>query len=82
MGTETSKQAEITGDAQVNIINQLQTGAEHHEQHEVKLDIVLGIVVALLMLKLYELYKKNINEKAAKRARASLEKCSSITIER
>ena len=67
MGGKTTK--EINGDAEVNIINNLETHKVAHDKHELLLWIILTCVVILLLIKLIKLYNtyvKNNNLRTAK----------------
>ena len=67
MGGKSTK--EINGDAEMNIINNLESHKTTQDKHEIILLIILIMVSILLLLKLVEVYKihiKNNNLKTAK----------------
>ena len=64
MGKQNSKPATISGDPQVAIINQLEQHSEAHTDHDVKLTIILALVGLLLVVKVYQCYKKHVARQA------------------
>ena len=70
MGKTQSHSAQNTGNAQVNVINQLEAHSEAHEGHELKLWLILSLVVIQTAILLYKQYTKSMNRCALKAARS------------
>lgn len=71
MGLYSSKKVENNGDPQVTIINHLENHAKMHEAQQIALSIMLVLVVAFAVLKLYRAYKECTKVQALKAARAA-----------
>lgn len=76
MGTSQSKETEVTGDSQVQVINKLEVHEGLHQQHEMKLTVILIIVSIHFVITIYKLYKEHTRSLAFKAAKsiADLEK--------
>lgn len=59
MGKTKSKAITQSGGAQVNILNQLAVHSEWHEEHEVKLTVIIMLVTLQLLITLWVLYKNH-----------------------
>lgn len=59
MGKTQSKKVQVSGDPQVQILNQLEIHEEIQTQHELKLNIILALVAIHLLITLYKLYKEH-----------------------
>lgn len=64
MGKEQSKSASTSGDAHVNILNQIEENTERHNDHEIKLWILLAMNVAQIVYKVFRWHQKSIARKA------------------
>lgn len=69
MGKTQSKKVQVSGDPQVQILNQLDIHEELHNQHDLKLDIILVIVCIQLLITLYKLHKEHNRKQALKAAK-------------
>ena len=70
MGSTKSKSSQVSGDPQVQILNQLELHAESHTDHDLKTTIILAVVVLQLLLAGIKWYKKHTRTQALKAARS------------
>ena len=70
MGSTKSKSSQVSGDPQVQILNQLEVHAESHADHDLKTSIILAVVVLQLLLAVMKCYKKHTRTQALKAARS------------
>lgn len=70
MGKTQSKKVQVSGDPQVQILNQLEIHEEIQTQHELKLNIILALVAIHLLITLYKLYKEHSRRQAIKAAKS------------
>lgn len=70
MGKTYSKSVSNAGDPQVFVENKLNIHEEYHQEHELKLMIILCLVAAQLMITLYQIYKRHSRAQAIKLARS------------
>lgn len=70
MGKTQSKKAQISGDPQVAVLNQLEIHEELHTQHEFKLSLILVLVTIHLLITLFRLYKGHTRKQALKAAKS------------
>ena len=68
MGNEQSTENN-NGDAQINIVNTLNSHSEKHYNHELKLYLILFVVTLQLILTLYKIYKNFYRRQALKAAK-------------
>lgn len=73
MGKTQSKKVQVSGDPQVQILNQLEIHEEVQIQHELKLNIILTLVAIHLLITLYKLYKEHQRRQAIKAAKSVAE---------
>ena len=59
MGAKRSKSYKNTGDSQVDIVNKLELHEDYHEEHNIKITLILIVVTLLLVVTLYELYRRH-----------------------
>ena len=69
MGNEQSSENNNVGDTQINILNKLENHSSKHDDHEIKLYIILIIVILQLSLTVYRIYKKFSKNQALKAAK-------------
>lgn len=67
---KSSPSAEIKGDKDTVIINNQEVHSEHHEQHELKLWLILSLVSIQVMYLGYKLLQKRIKRKTLKTAKS------------
>lgn len=71
MGNRKSKpSAEVNGDKDVTIINNQEVHSDYHEEHSVKLNIILVIVILQLMFVMYKVWHKRVQRKAFRKAQS------------
>lgn len=70
MGKTYSRNSENKGDPQVNIINSLEQHTGAHEEHEVKLWLLLTLVTVLLLLTIHREYARRVKKRAIINARS------------
>lgn len=70
MGKTNSKPVNNSGDPQFLIQNQLETHAEMHESHDLKLTVIMVIVCLQLAITVYVMYKKHSRREALKVAKS------------
>lgn len=70
MGTTESKETQVTGDPQVQVLNRLEVHEEIHAQHEMKLNIIIIIVAIQLLITVYKAYKEHTRSQALKAAKS------------
>ena len=68
MGKTYSKNFENKGDLQVSIVNSLESNSSAHEEHELKLWVIIALLVVLLGINLHKLYAQKVKRKALKSA--------------
>lgn len=73
MGKQQSKSASSTGDSNVNIVNILEHHDMLHEEHAIKLWIILAINLLQLAIKLFKWYHNKTQQKAFKKGCKSME---------
>lgn len=71
MGNSKSKKATIDGDSNVNIINQLDHHSELHEDHDLKLWIIIFFNLLQILIMIVKWYNKKITKKAFRKGCAS-----------
>lgn len=64
MGKEQSKSASTSGDAHINILNQIEENNERHNDHELKLWVLLALNFAQIVYKMFSWYQKRVSRKA------------------
>lgn len=70
MGKPNSKTVNLSGDPQVMIMNTLEAHSALHEDHDLKLSIILAAVVTQLLVTAYILWKKHTRRTALKAAKS------------
>lgn len=71
MGKQNSKpQQQVTGDKDVTIINNQELHSDFHEDHVLKLNIILAIVIVQLIIVLYKLWHRRVERKAIKKVQS------------
>lgn len=66
MGKPQSKTA-VSGDSNVNIINQLEQHSEFHDDHNLKLWIIIVFNIAQVLFAIYKWNNKRVKRKAFKK---------------
>ena len=70
MGKSNSKTFKNTGDAQVDVLNKLEVHEEYHQDHDVKILLILVAVYIMLAIMLYQLYKRHASTQTLKIAKS------------
>ena len=71
MGKSNSKpQADVTGDKDVTIINNQELHSDFHEDHAVKLNLILAIAIVQLIIVLYKMWHRRVERKAIKKVQS------------
>lgn len=79
MGNKKSTPAsEITGDKNIAIINTQEVHTNYHEDHELKLNIILILVAIQLTIVIYKAWQKRLKTKAYRKARNSIATISQV----
>lgn len=73
MGKGFSRDANISGDANVNIINELEQNNIHHETHEWKLWIILIIQILQILFTILKWFVNKAQNRAFKKGCKSME---------
>lgn len=64
MGKPQSKESTNSGDAQVNIINEIQANNARHVNHEIKLWLLLALNLLQILYKIFNWHQKRVRRKA------------------
>ena len=64
MGKQQSKATSVSGDPQVNIINQLESHESLHEDAQIKLWLLIALNVIQMLLTLYKWHEKRVKRRA------------------
>ena len=65
MGKQQSKTTDITGDAHVNVINELAAvNNDRHSDHELKLWVLIALNVLQILYKIYKCHQKRLTRRA------------------
>ena len=70
MGKSASKNIQSSGDTNVQIINSLENHSQFHEDHDIKLWIILALVVFLVLTKVYQILRDHNKKQTLKLARS------------
>ena len=70
MGKTQSKAISQSGDPQVTVIQNQEVHTQMHEDHEIKLWIILALLCILVLFKIQSVYKKRERKTAIKAARS------------
>lgn len=73
MGKPQSKSTSVNGDPQVNIINQLEEHSVLHEDHALKLWILLTLNIIQIAVTVYKWHEKRVRRKAYEKGMKSSE---------
>lgn len=78
MGKQQSKTTSISGDPQVNIVNQLEDHSILHEEHAIKLWILLALNIIQLSVTAYKWHAKHVRRRAFEKGCKSSETLSKV----
>lgn len=74
MGKTNSKSDVVhNADPQIRIVNNQEIHSEFHEEHAIKLNIVLVVVSAQLILVVYKMWRRRVQQKAIRKIKSIAE---------
>lgn len=71
MGKSASKpSATVTGDKDLTIINNQEIHSDFHEDHELKLNIIIVLVIIQLVFVVYKIWHKKVQKKTMQKIKS------------